>query len=343
MPQAADILARCDQKGTPLKDALRRYAQANPAAPYAIQADLEGYGQATRTYLAWSAGLLKALEDACSSRSGARAAVDALIARCVAYFDAPDRWPAVPAMDLPLRLMLPAYYTARAAQHVSCLFHPHLLDVALGNAHAFAIEILGQPAADAICRCKNDDLGHLPRADDDLQDAISLHYRSFPSSRMASQLAAARNAKRPQPAPLPPTSSVVPPASVSPSVATSQTDEMRWIRRLGDSRIVLQRSNVFDSDYSSGHYSSSESLLDLYANGRYRLLESSFVRVSIPGMSIGGPRSQETRGTWSVRSTGGGIALVLAADGGARSTLTLADGGSGAIIVNDRTRAWHRL
>lgn len=89
MPQAADILARCDQKGTPLKAALRPYAQANPAAPCTIQADIELYGQATRTYLAWSAGSLKALEDACSSRPGARAAVDELLARCAAYFDTP--------------------------------------------------------------------------------------------------------------------------------------------------------------------------------------------------------------------------------------------------------------
>jgi hypothetical protein len=96
--------------------------------------------------------------------------------------------------------------------------------------------------------------------------------------------------------------------------------------------------------YSGDHYASSETPLDLYANGRYRWLESSFVRVSIPGLSIGGPRSQETHGTWSVHSTGTGIALVLTADGGERSTLSLADGGGcGAIIVNGRPRAWHGL
>jgi hypothetical protein len=347
MARASDILARCDQKATPLKEALRRYADGNPAAPRAIRADLDLYVQATRTYLAWSAGLLKALEDVCASRPCAGSAVGELVTRCAAYFDSPGRWPQVPAMDLPLRLMIPAYYTARAAQHVSCLFHPHLLDADLTRAHAFATEVLGQPAADAVCRCKNADLRQLPRAEDEADDVVPLHYRSFPSSRMESQLALARTAPPPPPpTPTPTSTSSVAPAAVAPSAVqpdSNPINDQLWVRRLADTRIVLQRDNAFDSGYSGGYYSSRESLLDLHANLRYQWIESSFTRVSIPGMSIGGPSSREVRGTWRVATSGSSVSLVLTDDDGERTSLSLEPSGSGELMVDGRRRAWERL
>src|SRR5262245_18916593 len=121
MSFTAEIRALCDQPGRELREDLLRYAKENPRAPYSIQADSMLYGDLVRHYLQWCAGLLAKMEEASAARPASKAAVDHLLKRTAAYFKDSARWPSVPQLDHPLRLLAPACYAIRAVRRVNSL------------------------------------------------------------------------------------------------------------------------------------------------------------------------------------------------------------------------------
>ena len=129
MSATAEIRALCDQPGRELREALIRYSKGNARTSYSIQADSMLYGDLVRHYLQWCAGLLAKMQEAAAARPAWKDAVAQLLERTAAYFKETARWPSVPHLEHPLRLLLPACYATRAAQRVNSLFEPALVAV----------------------------------------------------------------------------------------------------------------------------------------------------------------------------------------------------------------------
>src|SRR4249919_1491429 len=115
------IRERCDPSAMALREALVVYKKGNRRVPYAVEADPRLYGDLLRHYLQWAAGLLAAMQEAAAARPAAQGAVDHFVTRSIAYFNDPSRWPGVASLDNPARVLIPAYYAVRAAQHVNGL------------------------------------------------------------------------------------------------------------------------------------------------------------------------------------------------------------------------------
>jgi hypothetical protein len=285
MSATAEIRALCDQPGGKLREDLLRYAKANPRAPYSIQADSMLYGDLVRHYLQWCAGLLAKMEDASAARPASAAAVAQLLERSAAYFKDTARWPSLPQLYHPLRLLVPACYAMRAARRVNSLFEPDLVAVDFTEPNEFITEILGQGTFEQISHHKNDDFKSLEKiTEDPPPEAKPLHYRSFLHAAQRTRLAAARAAKPEPPKPAQSTPPPAPPPGVPAEEDTALAES--WSQNLSDTRIMLERVNTPPgSGYDAGTpYSSSESFLDLYRGRRYRLLKIGSVgSISYPG------------------------------------------------------------
>ncbi|MFL6500984.1 MAG: hypothetical protein ACJ8LL_09785 [Candidatus Udaeobacter sp.] len=345
MSAKGEICALCDQPGRELREALDRYSKGNARTPYSIQADSMLYGDLVRHYLQWCAGLLAKMDDAAAARPAWKEAVAQLLERSIAYFKDTARWPSVPHLEYPLRLLVPACYAMRAAGRVNSLTEPALVAVDFTEPNEFAIEILGQPVFEQISHHKNADFETIAKiTEDPPHEAEPLHYRSFLHAAQRCRLAEARDAKPkpPQvaPPPLPPTSPVV---AAEEDTALAQS----WSQKLSDTRITLEQTNSPPgSGYGAGTpYWSRESFLDLYRGHRYRLLEIGFVG----GMSYAGFNSppQETRkeseGEWKIQVRSGAAILVLTCDNGGEDYYRIEKASWDAVKLDGRERAWKAL
>ena len=335
MSATAAIRALCDVPGKALRDALLVYAKGNSRAPAAIRADAILYGELVRHYLQWSAALLTTMEQAAAVRPACKSAVDRLVELADAYFRDTARWPAAAHLDHPLRLLIPAYYTVRGVQQVNSLLRPELVSVDLAEAHEFVVEILGHGVSQKVSQHKNADLKALTRiADEPPPVAEPLHHRSFLHASQRSRLAEAR-----APKPAPPPAPAAPPPAPAVTIEKDKPLALGWSLELSDKRIVVERTNSFDS----GSYYSRETFLDLARGHRYRLLQTSFSRVSSGGLSIGGPSRKESRGEWKVQVTGDTARLALIDDDGGVRSFVLKKGGRDYVTLDGHDRAWMPL
>jgi hypothetical protein len=341
MSATTEIRALCDQPGRELREDLLRYAKGNPRAPYSIQADSMLYGDLVRHYLQWCAGLLIKMEEAGAARPASAAAVAHLLERSAAYFKDTARWPSLPQLYLPLRLLVPACYAIRAARRVNSLFEPDLVAVDFTEPNEFITEILGQATVEQISHHKNDDFKSLERiTEDPLPEAKPLHHRSFLHAAQRARLAAARAAKPepPKPAPAPPPAV---PAEEDTALAES------WSQNLSDTCITLQRINTPPgSGYDAGTpYSSSESYLNLSRGHRYRLLKIGSVGSMSYGIVNLPPQKtrKESVGEWKIQVHGGAATLVLTGDNGGADYYRIEKGGRDFLKLNGRDRAWTKL
>ena len=345
------IRERCDESAKALREALVEYRKRNTSVPYALEADPKLYGDLLRHYLLWATGLLGAMQEAAAARPSASTAVDHFVARAIAYFNDSSRWPGVTSLEDPARLVIPAYYSVRAAQHVNRLFRPPLLSLDVAEAHEFAIELLGVEASDRICAHKNADLAPLARVDEDQPPEKPLHYRAFLHAFNRERLAAARAATPKPPAdPPPPVASApggTPPWSAAPQRPTTppalppiaESERVLWDRELAGTSIVLGRQNS-PPDYSGSTYSSTESFLRLLPNHRFRKEVVGETRTSYAGVEAVAPIHRETSGTWEVRTNGVRLSLVLNEDSGDMESLRIERGSYGTLKVDGRVRAW---
>jgi len=343
MSVTAEIRTLCDQPGRELREDLLRYVKGNPRAAYSIQADPMLYGDLVRHYLQWCTGLLTKMEEASAARPASQAAVEHLLERAAAYFKQNARWPSVPHLDYPLRLLVPACYSMRAAQRVNSLLEPALVAVDLTEPNEFIIEILGQTTFEQISHHKNDDFKLLERiTEDPPPEAKPLHHRSFLHAAQRARLAEARAAK-PEPAnvaPSPPPPAPPPPVSADTDTAIAQS----WSLDLNDTRITLEQTNSPpDSGYGGSSYSSKECFLDLYRGHRYRLLETSFSRASYAGIYIGGPSRKESKGEWKVQVVGGSASMVLTGDDGSVDYYRIEKISRTILKISGRDRDWREL
>jgi hypothetical protein len=343
MSATAEIRALCDQPGRELREDLLRYVKKNGRTPYSIQADSMLYGDLLRHYLQWCAGLLAKMEEAAAARPAWKDAVAQLLERTAAYFKDTARWPSVPHLDHPLRLLVPACYAMRAARRVNSLLEPALVAVDFTEPNEFVTELLGQPVFEQISHDKNADFKTMAKiTEDPPHEAEPLHYRSFLHAAQRARLAEARAAKpelpeaaQPSPPPAPP-----PPVPAEEDTALAQS----WSQKLTDTRITLERTNSPPgTGYGAGTpYSSRESFLDLYRGHRYRLLEIGFVG----GMSYAGvnlpPREtrKESAGEWKIQVRGGAATLVLTADNGGEDWYRIEKATWDAVKLDGRERAW---
>jgi len=345
MSATAEIRALCDQPGRELREDLLRYAKKNPRAPYSIQADSMLYGDLLRHYLQWCAGLLTKMEEASGARPASQAAVKHLSESAATYFKDTARWPPVPHLDYPLRLVVPACYAMRAAKRVNSLFEPPLVAIDFTEPNEFITEILGQATIEQISHHKNDDFKSLERITEDAApDTKPLHHRSFLHAAQRTRLAEARAAKPPSPNVTPP-----PPPPLAPQTVSADTDTalaLSWSLDLGDTRITLQRSNEYDSGYGGGSsYFSNQSFLELFRGNRYRLVEIGFVS----GMSYAGlnlpPREtrKESGGDWKIQVHRGAATLVLTGDNSGADYYRIEKATRGLLKVNGRDRVWTTL
>jgi hypothetical protein len=342
MSATAAIRALCDQPGRELREDLLRYVKGNPRAPYSIQADSMLYGDLVRHYLQWCAGLLAKMEEASAARPASQAAVRHLLDRAATYFKDTARWPSVPQLDHPLRLLVPACYAMRAAQRVNSLFELDLVAVDFTEPNEFIVEILGQGAVEQISHHKNDDFKSLARITEDAApDTKPLHHRSFLHAAQRARLAQARAAK-----PEPPNVAPSPPPPAPPPAISADTDTalaLSWSLDLSDTRITLERTNSFDGGYGGGSsYFSKEVFLELFRGHRYRRLEIGFSRTSYAGMSVGGPTRNESKGEWKIQVHGGAAILVLTGDTG-EDYYRIEKVTRGVLKLNGRDRAWTTL
>lgn len=346
MSAMGEIRALCDQPGRELREALIRYSKGNARAPYSIQADSMLYGDLLRHYLQWCAGLLAKMEEAAASRAAWKDVVAQLVERTAAYFKDTARWPSVPHLDHPLRLLIPACYAMRAARRVNSLAEPALVAVDLTEPNEFATEILGQPVFEQISHQKNADFETMAKiTEDPPHQAEPLHYRSFLHAAQRARLAEARAAKPkpPEVAPPPPPPAPPPPVSAEEDTALAQS----WSQKLNDTRITLEQTNSPPGyGYGAGTpYSSRESYLDLYRGHRYRLLEIGFVG----GMSYAGvnlpPREskKESVGEWKIQVLRGSATLVLTGDNGGEDYYRIEKASSDAVKLDGHERAWRKL
>jgi hypothetical protein len=314
MSATAEIRALCDQPGRELREALIRYSKGNARAPYAIQADRMLYGDLVRHYLQWCAGLLTKMEEAAAARPAWKDAVTQLLECSAAYFKDTARWPSVPHLDHPLRLLLPACYAMRAARRVNSLTEPALVAVDFTEPNEFVTEVLGRVTSEQISQQKNDDFKSLERiTEDPPSEPKPLHHRSFLHEWPRAQLAKARAAKPEPPKVVPP-----PPPAAPPTISTERDKALAesWSLELSDTRITLARPTPwFHPDYKSG-YVSKESFLDLFRWHRYRLVERYSGRASSGGIDLSGPTREESEGEWKVHVVGSDASLVLAGDDG---------------------------
>jgi hypothetical protein len=242
MSATGEIRTLCDQPGRELREALIRYSKENARAPYSIQADSMLYGDLVRHYLQWCAGLLAKMEEAAAARPAWKDAVAQLLERTAAYFKDTARWPSVPHLDHPLRLLVPACYAMRAARRVNSLLEPALVAVDFAEPNEFVTEVLGQPVFEQISHHKNADFETMEKiTEDPPQEAEPLHYRSFLHAAQRTRLAEARAAK-----PEPPKAVPLSPASAPPPPVAAEDDTVLaqfWSEKLNDSRITLERTN----------------------------------------------------------------------------------------------------
>jgi hypothetical protein len=196
MGATVEIRTLCDQPGRELREALIRYSKGNARAPYSIQADSMLYGDLLRHYLQWCAGLLAKMEEAAAVRPAWKDTVTQLLERTAAYFKETARWPSVPHLDHPLRLLVPACYAMRAARRVNSLLEPALVAVDFNEPNEFVTELLGQAVFEQISHDKNADFKMMAKiTEDPPHQTEPLHYRSFLHAAQRARLAEARSAK----------------------------------------------------------------------------------------------------------------------------------------------------
>lgn len=339
------IRSRCDRSARDLRHALIEYRKRSGDVPYAVEADLLLYGNLLRHYLQWSTGILPAMREAVAKHPIATGPVNLLIDRVVAYFADESRWPQIAGLEHPARLLIPAYYTVRAAQHVNAAFNPHLLTLDLIEAHEFAIELLGKSTSDVICAHKNADMNSVGRVEQDSVPRKSVHYRSFLHSGNRDSLKAARAAK---PKPPDPSATANAPGDMRrtwrrvapvPAAAVTEDQRTRWDQELAGTSIVLGRWNS-PPDYSGSSHTSTESVLYLLANHHFRKTVAGTMRVGYAGIMQKTPIHRETVGTWEVRSTGTRIYLVLLDTSGDMESLWLEKGAGGILRVDGQDRTW---
>jgi hypothetical protein len=340
MSATAEISALCNQPGRELREDLLRYVKGNPRAPYSIQADSMLYGDLVRHYLQWCAGLLTKMEEASAARPASHAAVGCLLERCAAYFKDTARWPSVPHVYYPLRLLVPACYATRAAQRVNSLFEPDLVAVDFTEPNEFIIEILGQTTFEQISHHKNDDFKSLARiAEETAPEAKPLHHRSFLHAAQRARLAQARAAKPEPPnvAPSPPPPAPPPAVPVEEDTALAQS----WSQKLNDTRITLERTN----SPPGTPYFSRESFLYLYHGHRYRLLKiGSGSGVSYAGLNLPPQESRkESVGEWKIQVRAGAATLVLTGDNGGTDYYRIEKASRDSVKLDGRERAWGAL
>jgi hypothetical protein len=345
MSATGEIRTLCDQPGRELREALIRYSKGNARVPYSIQADPMLYGDLLRHYLQWCAGLLAKMEEAATARPAWRDSVAQLLERTAAYFKETERWPSVPHLEHPLRLVVPACYAMRAARRVNSLAEPALVAVDFTEPNEFATEILGQPVFEQISHHKNADFETMAKiTEDPPHEAEPLHYRSFLHAAQRTRLAAARAAKPKLPEVAPP------PPQATPAVVAAEEDTalaQSWSQKLSDTRITLEQTNSPPGyGYGAGTpYSSRESFLYLYRGHRYRLLQIG----KIGGMSVGvaylEPREtkKESEGEWKIQVRGGAATLVLTSDNGSADYYRIEKAASDAVKLDGRERAWRKL
>jgi hypothetical protein len=346
MSATGEIRTLCDQPGRELREALIRYSKGNARAPYSIQADSMLYGDLLRHYLQWCAGLLAKMEEASAARPAWKDAVAQLLERTAAYFKDTARWPSVPHLEHPLRLLIPACYATRAARRVNSLTEPALVAVDFTEPNEFATEILGQPVFEQISHQKNADFETIAKiTEDPPHQAEPLHYRSFLHAAQRARLAEARAAKPKPPEVAPPP----PPPAPPPSVPAEEDSALAqsWSQKLNDTRITLEQTNSPPGyGYGAGTpYSSRESFLYLYHGHRYRLLKIG----KIGGMSCGvayiEPREtrKESAGEWKIQVLRGSATLVLTGDNGGADYYRIEKASWDAVKLDGRERAWKAL
>jgi hypothetical protein len=346
MSATGEIRTLCDQPGRELREALVRYGKGNARAPYSIQGDSMLYGDLVRHYLQWCAGLLAKMEEAAAARPAWKDAVVQLLERTAVYFKEPARWPPVPHLDHPLRLLVPACYAMRAARRVNSLLEPALVAVDFTEPNEFVTELLGQPIFEQISHDKNADFKTMEEiTEDPPHEAEPLHYRSFLHAAQRARLAEARAAKPKPPEVAPPPSPPAAPPPVSAEEDTALTQS--WNQKLNDTRITLERTNSPPgSGYGGGSpYFSRESFLDLYHGHRYRLLEIGFVSgISYAGLNLP-PREtrKESVGEWKIQVCGGAATLVLTGDNGGANYYRIEKASWDAVKLDGRDRAWAAL
>ena len=325
MSATAAIWALCDQPERGLRQALLRYVKGNPRTPDSIQADSMLYGELVRHYLQWCPGLLAMMEQAAAERPASQAAMEHLLECAAAYFKETARWPSVPHLDDPLRLLVPACYATRAAQRVNSLLQPSLVAVDFTEPNEFVTEILGQAAFEQISQHKNADFESLARiTEDPPPEAKPLQLRSFLHAGQRAQLAEARAAK-PEP---PKVASAPPPPAPTPAVSRDTALTLSWNLELSDTRVTLEQTNSFDPSYGGvSLYFSKESFLDLFRGHRYRLLEG----------------RRESEGEWKVQVHGGTAALRLIGDDGVDYYYGIEKISRSVLKLNGRDRAWKAL
>lgn len=341
MSATDEIRASCDQPGRELREALIRYSKENARAPYSIQADSMLYGDLVRHYLQWCAGLLAKMEEAAAARPAWKDAVAQLLERTAAYFKETARWPLVPHLDHPLRLLVPACYAMRAARRVNSLLEPALVAVDFTEPNEFVTELLGQPIFEQISHDKNADFKTMAKiTEDPPHEAEPLHYRSFLHAAQRARLAEARAAK-----PEPPKISPPAPPPVSPPAESVDRDialQLSWSMDLMDTRITLEQTNSYDSGYGSSSYSSRDTFLDLYRGHRYRLLEIRFSSISA-AMNGDGRSRRQSEGEWKIQVSGGAATLVLRGDDGSANYYRIEKASRDAMKVDRHERAWEKL
>jgi hypothetical protein len=285
------------------------------------------------------------MEEAAAARPAWKDAVTQLLERTAAYFKETARWPSVPHLDYPLRLVLPACYAMRAARRVNSFLEPALVAVDFTEPNEFVTELLGQPVFEQISHDKNADFKTMAEiTEDPSHEGEPLHYRSFLHAAQRARLAEARAAKPKPPEvaspPQPPTP--LPLASAEEDTALADS----WSQTLNDTRIILEQANSApDSSYGGGSsYSSRECFLYLYRGHRYRLLEKRFSRVSYPGVYI--PPSEtreESVGVWKIQVRGCAATLVLTGDNGGTDYYRIEKASWDAVRLDGRERAWKAL
>jgi hypothetical protein len=340
MSATGEIRTLCDQPGRELREALIRYSKGNARAPYSIQADSMLYGDLVRHYLQWCTGLLAKMEEAAAARPAWKDAVAQLLERTAVYFKETARWPAVPHLDHPLRLLVPACYAMCAARRVNSLLEPGLIAVDFTEPNEFVTELLGQPIFEQISHDKNADFKAMAKiTEDPPHEAEPLHYRSFLHPAQRARLAEARAAK-PKPPEVAP-----PPPPAAPTVASVDRDKvfaLSWSLDLSDTRITLEQTNSYDSGYGSSSYSSRESFLDLYRGHRYRLLEIRFSSISA-AMDGDGRTRRQSEGEWKIQVSGGAATLVLRGDDGGANYYRIEKASRDSMKLDGHERSWETL
>lgn len=342
MSATGEIRALCDQPGRELREALIRYSKGNARAPYSIQADSMLYGDLVRHYLQWCAGLLAKMEEAATARLAWKDAVAQLLGRSAAYFKETARWPPVPHLDHPLRLLVPACYAMRAARRVNSLLEPALVAVDFTEPNEFFTELLGQPIFEQISHHKNADFETMAGiTEDPPHEAEPLHYRFFLHATHRARLAKARAAK-PEPSKISPPA---PPPPVAPPAGSVERDialQLSWSMDLMDTRITLEQTNSYDSGYGSSSYSSRETFLDLYRGHRYRLLEIRFSSISA-AMDGDGRKRRQSEGEWKIQVSGGAATLALRGDDGGANYYRIEKASRDSMKLDGHERAWETL